>query len=320
MDTYQQQQHRFFYGHPCKVEASPPPFVDYTLAANFHHHQQPTNTTAYMMSTAGHFDSSSPLMSPYVSGEMSSSYVEPARYQLSFNDGWHSPSPPASMRSSSPEYITQPIKTEEAFVVVKPIPVPASTMKAPAKRSYKKRVTKVKPQPMESQRLPQFETLKQEDYPRDNHSYQPEASVSPIVHQRLFEDVSTAAAADLLSRPSNNDIFLPILDDDDQDDMELDSFDDDEDDAETNTNSGDLLQPPDAAKRQRRTKTVSPVVKRKRRLAANARERRRMQNLNQAFDKLRKYLPQLGNDRQLSKHETLQMAQSYITALYDLLD
>ncbi|CAH0559099.1 unnamed protein product [Brassicogethes aeneus] len=70
-----------------------------------------------------------------------------------------------------------------------------------------------------------------------------------------------------------------------------------------------------------RSKTrVTPVVLRKRRLAANARERRRMQNLNQAFDRLRTFLPQLGQDRQLSKYETLQMAQTYITALYDLLD
>ncbi|XP_017772908.1 PREDICTED: protein atonal [Nicrophorus vespilloides] len=65
---------------------------------------------------------------------------------------------------------------------------------------------------------------------------------------------------------------------------------------------------------------VTPQVLRKRRLAANARERRRMQNLNQAFDRLRTFLPQLGQDRQLSKYETLQMAQTYINALYDLLD
>lgn len=71
--------------------------------------------------------------------------------------------------------------------------------------------------------------------------------------------------------------------------------------------------------RKRRGKQISPVIKKKRRLAANARERRRMQNLNNAFDKLRQYLPSLGNDRQLSKHETLQMAQTYITALSDLL-
>ena len=65
---------------------------------------------------------------------------------------------------------------------------------------------------------------------------------------------------------------------------------------------------------------MPPTVKKKRRLAANARERRRMEGLNQAFDRLRQFLPSLSNDQQLSKHETLQMAQTYITALYDLLE
>ncbi|XP_034245136.1 protein atonal-like [Thrips palmi] len=65
---------------------------------------------------------------------------------------------------------------------------------------------------------------------------------------------------------------------------------------------------------------VNTVVQRRRRLAANARERRRMLNLNTAFDRLRTHLPSLGSDRQLSKYETLQMAQTYITALVDLLD
>jgi hypothetical protein len=72
-------------------------------------------------------------------------------------------------------------------------------------------------------------------------------------------------------------------------------------------------------KRRSSNKLVSPVIMKKRRLAANARERRRMQNLNKAFDRLRTHLPSLGNDRQLSKFETLQMAQTYITALNDLL-
>ncbi|XP_053698720.1 protein atonal-like [Sabethes cyaneus] len=70
---------------------------------------------------------------------------------------------------------------------------------------------------------------------------------------------------------------------------------------------------------KRKRKPVSLQIKKKRRLAANARERKRMQSLNDAFDRLRQYLPSLGNDRQLSKHETLQMAQTYITALCDLL-
>ncbi|CAL1260748.1 unnamed protein product [Larinioides sclopetarius] len=61
-----------------------------------------------------------------------------------------------------------------------------------------------------------------------------------------------------------------------------------------------------------------PVLK-KRRLAANARERRRMQSLNLAFDRLRDVVPSIGEDRKLSKYETLQMAQTYITALCELL-
>ncbi|XP_011303375.1 uncharacterized protein [Fopius arisanus] len=68
-------------------------------------------------------------------------------------------------------------------------------------------------------------------------------------------------------------------------------------------------------------KTQAPGVEvmKKRRLAANARERRRMNSLNDAFDRLRDVVPSLGNDRKLSKFETLQMAQTYIAALYELL-
>ncbi|XP_052852306.1 basic helix-loop-helix transcription factor amos [Drosophila gunungcola] len=60
-------------------------------------------------------------------------------------------------------------------------------------------------------------------------------------------------------------------------------------------------------------------VLKKRRLAANARERRRMNSLNDAFDKLRDVVPSLGHDRRLSKYETLQMAQAYIGDLVTLL-
>ncbi|TNN24285.1 Protein atonal 7 [Liparis tanakae] len=60
-----------------------------------------------------------------------------------------------------------------------------------------------------------------------------------------------------------------------------------------------------------------PVTRR--RSAANARERKRMQGLNTAFDSLRKVVPQWGQDKQLSKYETLQMALSYIVALNRIL-
>lgn len=65
---------------------------------------------------------------------------------------------------------------------------------------------------------------------------------------------------------------------------------------------------------------TTPVVLKKRRLAANARERRRMNGLNEAFDKLRDVVPPIGEEHKLSKFETLQMAQSYIRALCDLLE
>lgn len=58
----------------------------------------------------------------------------------------------------------------------------------------------------------------------------------------------------------------------------------------------------------------------KRRLAANARERRRMNLLNEAFERLREVVPSLDAEQKLSKFETLQMAQTYISALTELLD
>lgn len=60
-------------------------------------------------------------------------------------------------------------------------------------------------------------------------------------------------------------------------------------------------------------------AQRRRRLAANARERRRMLGLNVAFDRLRSVIPNLESDKKLSKSETLQMAQIYITTLSELL-
>ncbi|XP_063050632.1 protein atonal homolog 1a [Engraulis encrasicolus] len=61
-------------------------------------------------------------------------------------------------------------------------------------------------------------------------------------------------------------------------------------------------------------------VQKQRRVAANARERRRMHGLNHAFDELRSVIPAFDNDKKLSKYETLQMAQIYINALSDLLE
>ncbi|XP_047738909.1 uncharacterized protein LOC108680488 [Hyalella azteca] len=78
------------------------------------------------------------------------------------------------------------------------------------------------------------------------------------------------------------------------------------------------LSSPATFKRQGGNLTSREVLK-KRRLAANARERRRMTGLNEAFDRLREVVPALTGDQKLSKFETLQMAQTYINALLDLL-
>ncbi|XP_076329824.1 helix-loop-helix protein ngn-1-like [Tachypleus tridentatus] len=69
-----------------------------------------------------------------------------------------------------------------------------------------------------------------------------------------------------------------------------------------------------------RKSPTPPALIKKRRLAANARERRRMNSLNIAFDRLRDVVPSIENDRKLSKYDTLQMAQSYITALVGILE
>lgn len=76
----------------------------------------------------------------------------------------------------------------------------------------------------------------------------------------------------------------------------------------------------DASARQR-APSSKPVngVQKQRRVAANARERRRMHGLNHAFDELRSVIPAFDNDKKLSKYETLQMAQIYINALAELL-
>ncbi len=62
-------------------------------------------------------------------------------------------------------------------------------------------------------------------------------------------------------------------------------------------------------------------IEKTRRTAANARERRRMNGLNTAFDRLRTVLPSsmFQQQRRFSKYETLQMAQSYIAALQSIL-
>ena len=92
-----------------------------------------------------------------------------------------------------------------------------------------------------------------------------------------------------------------------------------ETDSEIKTNNDIVLSKRVFPTRRRRHDPPTKDVMKRRRLAANARERRRMESLNVAFDKLREVVPSFGEDTKLSKYETLQMAQTYINALKDLL-
>ncbi|XP_039568648.1 fer3-like protein [Passer montanus] len=56
------------------------------------------------------------------------------------------------------------------------------------------------------------------------------------------------------------------------------------------------------------------------RQAANIRERKRMFNLNEAFDRLRKKVPTFAYEKRLSRIETLRLAIVYISFMTELLD
>uniref|UniRef100_A0A8C4TJE7 Atonal bHLH transcription factor 1b n=1 Tax=Erpetoichthys calabaricus TaxID=27687 RepID=A0A8C4TJE7_ERPCA len=71
---------------------------------------------------------------------------------------------------------------------------------------------------------------------------------------------------------------------------------------------------------RRNTVMEYPVLQKHRRVAANARERRRMHGLNRAFDELRSVIPSQDNEKKLSKYDTLQMAQIYIAELSELMN
>lgn len=55
------------------------------------------------------------------------------------------------------------------------------------------------------------------------------------------------------------------------------------------------------------------------RQAANLRERRRMQSINEAFEGLRSHIPTLPYEKRLSKVDTLKLAISYITFLSEMV-
>ena len=64
------------------------------------------------------------------------------------------------------------------------------------------------------------------------------------------------------------------------------------------------------SKRSMREKMLPTEIRVKRRRAANARERKRVNKITDAFERLREHVPNLIKDRKLSKFETLQMAMA----------
>ena len=65
---------------------------------------------------------------------------------------------------------------------------------------------------------------------------------------------------------------------------------------------------------------IPPIeVLQQRRLAANARERKRANKINSAFNRLRKVLPGF-SDREISKFEAIQLARDYIAQLSTMLE
>ncbi|NXS54388.1 FER3L protein, partial [Brachypteracias leptosomus] len=86
--------------------------------------------------------------------------------------------------------------------------------------------------------------------------------------------------------------------------------DDEEEEEEERMRSASLLDRP-------RRKRVITYAQRQ---AANIRERKRMFNLNEAFDQLRKKVPTFAYEKRLSRIETLRLAIVYISFMTELLD
>ncbi|KAJ7322385.1 hypothetical protein JRQ81_018672 [Phrynocephalus forsythii] len=62
------------------------------------------------------------------------------------------------------------------------------------------------------------------------------------------------------------------------------------------------------------------IITHRQRQAANVRERKRMFNLNEAFDQLRKRVPTFAYEKRLSRIETLRLAIVYIAFMTELLE
>ncbi|XP_055851275.1 protein atonal [Episyrphus balteatus] len=240
-------------------------------------------------------------------------------FEHASSDGWNTPSP-ASYRSPSPEYVDLNTIYNGQVIAASantapshmPLDILTHQMQMPAQEIQTNQITGSS----------NIGTCKVATKKRVYNRKTPTSTTTTSIPK--LQSSEAAVYPDMIPEDLNHFNFSEsgIFDDSVSDDdmmMFQDDFGASASQSDNSTYENDGTTNEGQGGKKRRGKQVSPVVKKKRRLAANARERRRMQNLNQAFDRLRQYLPCLGNDRQLSKHETLQMAQTYITALGDLL-
>ncbi|CAK9808702.1 Protein atonal [Anthophora quadrimaculata] len=225
-------------------------------------------------------------------------------YDGNCSDGWHTPSPTASLRSISPA-TTLSISSEPDTISA---PVTYRLLGTTKELNKRNRNTKRNPINNEVRQ----HTMNVVDLTDEVNSMDADTDGTIDAEAEMEHEKTQSSRGSVISNISSN-YSDRIVDADSEDDAEM------SDSPEYMESVMDGSEEGNRNIVRRRGKYVSSTIVRKRRLAANARERRRMQNLNKAFDRLRAYLPSLGNDRQLSKYETLQMAQSYITALYDLL-
>ncbi|CAJ0952023.1 unnamed protein product [Ranitomeya imitator] len=114
----------------------------------------------------------------------------------------------------------------------------------------------------------------------------------------------------MMTPPPNLNLYISSLGESGISQSPLTSFEDEDMDYEEEIK---LCSPSDRPKRKR-------VITYAQRQAANIRERKRMFNLNEAFDLLRKKVPTFAYEKRLSRIETLRLAIVYISFMTELLD
>ncbi|KAL1399870.1 hypothetical protein pipiens_007887 [Culex pipiens pipiens] len=128
-------------------------------------------------------------------------------------------------------------------------------------------------------------------------------------HHQHHSHLQTASVDSTTSNSS--DYFLG----DDENTTDSDSFCGYNSDQENNDGIKDIYST--RSSKYRRPKCASQQAQQ--RQAANLRERRRMQSINEAFEGLRTHIPTLPYEKRLSKVDTLKLAISYISFLGDML-